>query len=343
MSSSNLVYEQDKILNEFKTKSYEEIIKVPECRYTQEDTNKQVYYFCRCSTNTYFPICESCATSCHGEHNPKFSIEGYFECNCGLRNHTITRKNELKFQESKNTKAKCFYNDFYSKCFNKGYYKTFQGKNFCSICYFNSDCNKETTKTDPQSQFNQDYCGECECENHDATNVVTLSNELNKDINFKEFMLNFNFNIIQICPNLRSIFIEFMNDKLNKLISKNNPLAAEGTQTVAEGGLKRQKTLVRQDSLSLIFPEKKGDPNVAFFTDYVVYTLFDIFGHFKKKYSSQYLHIGNIFSETDPKKLVDILKDIQNFQYLLDYNVNLELYFKTKASFAHLMFHIFIK
>jgi hypothetical protein len=216
---NKLILEDDVMQNQ-KTREFKEIIKNHKCTFSSEDSDKQIYYFCRCSKNTYAPICKSCAETCHKEHKEKFSIEGFFECSCGLHNHNITEKNEIRYKNSLEIIPKCFYSEFYSRCFNKGFYKTYEEKNLCAICFFNPECNKEKIKPDVDIDiyYYPNYFGNCQCENHNELNVVTLSNELNKNFNFKDYMLNFNFNIINICPMLKKIFIDFMNEKLDKLI-----------------------------------------------------------------------------------------------------------------------------
>lgn len=119
----------------FQIKKYSEVIKNPDCTYIQEDTNKKFYYFCKCSEKAYFPICEACAFTCHINHNPQIRIEGFFVCNCGLKNHNISEKCEKRFEEKSRIPRKCFYSEFYENSYNKGFYKAGNGKSLCSVCF----------------------------------------------------------------------------------------------------------------------------------------------------------------------------------------------------------------
>lgn len=329
----------------FETRSYEEIIKNPDCDFTKEDKDKKIYYFCLCSEEAYFPICVSCAETCHKEHNPQIKIEGYFTCNCGLKNHKISEKSQKRFEEKSRFKPPCFYTEFYKRTYNRGFFQLPSGKHLCAICFHCDECNTELDKdsraTNSENLINSNYSGNCECQNHNEINVVTLSNELNKKIILNKYMLNFNFNILNICPTLKVIFIEFLNNKLKELISIQEAKKNSSHSSAVANSLAAKSP---KDSSIVFRINEKNDPFIVFNTDFVIYTLFNNFRIFKKLYSSQYLHVKNIFHEDiKPMQLIDILSNTVNFQRLLDYNENIELYFKTKANYAFMIFHVFIK
>lgn len=349
-SNPPIAINESNIIEIFDTRDYKEVIKNPGCAFVNEDNSKNVYYFCLCSEKAYFPICESCAFNCHKDHNPEIKIEGFFICNCSSKNHRITQKSQKQFEEKSKFPKKCFYTEFYEKSYNKGFYKIPNGKYLCSICYFSEDCNSNI-KDNCENFSSFQYGGICQCENHYEINVVTLSNELNKNIDFSKFLLGFNFNIISICETPKLIFIDFLNEKINELIKykerrqnfENNPsnLLNKNNNTIKNFS----KNLYSQESSSYIFNTNKNkDPFITFNTDFVIFTLFNILKLFKKDYSSQYLHVKNFFNrDIKPFDLIDILKQTVDFKRLLDHNENIELYFKTKANFAFMIYHVYIK
>jgi len=328
----------------FNTRQFSDIIKNPDCTFVQEDKEKQFYYFCLCSEKAYFPICEVCASTCHKSHNPQIKIEGYFTCNCGLKNHTISERSQKRFEEKSAVINNCFYQEFYSKSYNKGFYKIPSGKNICSICFFSDECNSEVEKGKSEELLITNFNGTCECDKHHTINVVTLSNELNRKILLNNFMLNFNFNILAICPTLKFIFIDFLNEKIKELLYfEEKKKQMESFRRMNSNSFSIRNSYSEPINSYIFNIDEKKDPYIEFNTDFVIFSLFSIFKLFKKDYSSQFLHVKNIFGEIKPFQLIEILKKTVNFQRLLDYNENIELYFKTKANFAFMIYHVYIK
>jgi hypothetical protein len=94
----------------FKVPSKEEVIKVDNCSFINEVKKISTFYFCSCSKEEFYPICEACAKQCHKAHNPTQTIQGIYICKCGECNHLITNENENIFKERKKTHGRlCFY------------------------------------------------------------------------------------------------------------------------------------------------------------------------------------------------------------------------------------------
>ena len=72
--------EKEKMLpstDDFIAKTEEEVIRVPNCTYA--NNNKQAKYFlCTCTSSTkgFEPICEACALLCHKTHHPTLEVSG---------------------------------------------------------------------------------------------------------------------------------------------------------------------------------------------------------------------------------------------------------------------------
>ena len=70
----------------------EEIIKVENCSFIKETKKISTFYFCSCSTEEFYPICEACALKCHQIHKPTQTIRGIYICKCGECNHQLTEE-----------------------------------------------------------------------------------------------------------------------------------------------------------------------------------------------------------------------------------------------------------
>ena len=85
----------------FKVRSKDEVIKVDNCSFINDIKKISTFYFCSCSKEEFYPICEACAKQCHQAHNPTQTIQGIYICKCGESNHQITEENENIFKERK--------------------------------------------------------------------------------------------------------------------------------------------------------------------------------------------------------------------------------------------------
>ena len=116
----------DQLLLKIPTK--EDIIKVENCSFIKETKKISTFYFCSCSKEEFYPICEACALKCHQIHKPTQTIRGIYICKCGECNHQITEENEKIFQERKKKQAQlCFYSKLLEVSPGNGYFK-YNGK-----------------------------------------------------------------------------------------------------------------------------------------------------------------------------------------------------------------------
>ena len=60
----------------FNVPSKEEMIKVENCFFLNDIKKISTFYFCSCSKEEFYPICEPCAKQCHKRHNPTQTIKG---------------------------------------------------------------------------------------------------------------------------------------------------------------------------------------------------------------------------------------------------------------------------
>ena len=120
-----------------KVPSKEEIIKVENCSFIKQTKKISIFYFCSCSKEEFYPICEACAHKCHQIHKPTQTIKGIYTCKCGECNHQITEENEKIFGERKKKQAQlCFYSKLLEVSPGIGYFN-YKGKVICGVCINN--------------------------------------------------------------------------------------------------------------------------------------------------------------------------------------------------------------
>jgi len=410
----------------FNVKDFSEIIKNPNCLFTNEIKKMDEYYFCLCSEEAYFQICRFCAIHCHKDHNPTIKIYGHFVCMCGKKNHEISNFDQIRY-ENKNKKInKCIYNEFLDLSLHKKIFVSDSGKKICSICIDincdtgnpekdnsiqknNNNMSKNCEIIYTENTVNEDLTDKCHCHAHDEINVVTFKNELLHLSKINNHILNFNFNIFLVSPSLKKTFIDFLNEKLEILVSliftnrveniniSNKRTSNHRTTNVflKKGTILKQKLITKSSIIQILkrqpyslyssknvlenmrtknkIPNKKHDDSfgfkilqtekktnqpdydeekfvkqledqVHFFSDFVNNSLFEIFFHFEEKYSSQFLHIKNIFyNGIRPKDLLNILSYTILHRKILEKSEKYETYFSTKISFALVVFKVYIK
>lgn len=109
---------------DFKSLNENQVIKVPKCSYFNDIKNSLTYYFCQCSIDDFYPICKSCAQTCHAHHNPELKLNGYFDCLCGKFNHKVDLNNENALKQKNNYKNQCIFSSFYDIALNTGFVST---------------------------------------------------------------------------------------------------------------------------------------------------------------------------------------------------------------------------
>ena len=108
--SSSSQNEQEELTSteaeDFISKQEREVIKVPNCSYSNEAKSLSKYFLCICSTSPkgFEPICEACAKVCHRRHAPTLEVPGANLCYCGLNNHIITPEMKQMYELLKEIK-----------------------------------------------------------------------------------------------------------------------------------------------------------------------------------------------------------------------------------------------
>ena len=187
----------------FKVPSKEEVIKVDNCSFINEVKKISTFYFCSCSKEEFYPICEACAKQCHKAHNPSQTIQGIYICKCGECNHLITNENENIFKERKKTHGRlCFYTKLMEVIPGQGYYK-YKGITFCGVCIRNC-VNLEKAEKDKVEEYkikdvdNKEL--ECMCSKHFEQNLVNLNLDFASKPKFNLCFENINFNVLSKIP-----------------------------------------------------------------------------------------------------------------------------------------------
>ena len=160
-----------------KVPSKEEIIKVENCSFIKETKKISIFYFCSCSKEEFYPICEACALKCHKIHKPTQTIKGIYICKCGECNHQITEENEKIFNERKKKQAQlCFYSKLLEVSPGIGYFN-YKGKIICGVCINNCVALEKDEKDRINEYKINDNSGhlECLCEKHFEQNLVNLN------------------------------------------------------------------------------------------------------------------------------------------------------------------------
>ena len=263
----------------FKAKTEDEVIKVKDCTFANDiKDEKRKYYFCPCSSKDCSPICEACASTCHKHHEPSVCVEGIYECKCGVHNHVISQNLEKYYNEVKRElKRKCFYFEFFKFTLNLGYYKDPKNNQvICSIC---KDFCMNDTK-DFISIKKSKKTEECECEKHYEENLLNINQDLLKQgLDFKKYIMNFNFNLINTVPNSQKVYFLFLKEKL------------EGYEKKA----------------AISEAEQKIEAN-RFFKDFFLYNLLILFDELTFKYKNKFYVLGNFFG-VEKETLIKLINE----------------------------------
>jgi len=193
-SSSQFGNEQDELISneteDFISKKEREVIKVPNCSYSNEAKSMSKYFLCICSTSPkgFEPICEACAKVCHRRHAPTLEVPGANLCYCGLNNHIITPEMKEMFEKKKKGNQEtyaCFYSKFFNVIANKGFYK-YENKIYCSVCL--QYCLKIRPNDEQPVFLDNDITNQyqCQCTKSHEINII----QLNADFMSKKIFLN---------------------------------------------------------------------------------------------------------------------------------------------------------
>ena len=294
----------------FKTRSEKEVIKVQNCTFANDVKAISTFYFCSCSKEDFYPICEACAKICHAEHNPSLNIRGIYICKCGEYNHEITENNLRTFQERKNKKSNfCFYRKFMNICPNEGFYE-YDNKTFCAVCMdycIDLSDNEKKNLDDYKIPYKQTLV--CQCPKHFEPNVVNLNLDFNSKPKFHLHFQNINFNILSKIPFTRDKYLNYLYQKIKEYM---------------ECSTARQKR-----------------ESQKFFSDFITYKILECFSIFAQRWENKFFHIYDFFKDFDKNKLVQLLSLNEN---VADINEAIRGdFFNAKFYFAELLFNYFIR
>ena len=253
-NDKNILSTDDEELD-FKAKAEDEVIKVPKCTYANDFKGLSTFYFCQCSVEEFYPICEACAEKCHKHHNPTLKLQGTYTCMCGKGNHHIHKENERRYNEKKlKTMNQCFFSKFMDITPHRGYYKH-EGKIICSVCV--QYCyNKNFTDSDIQTSDEiQPYCN---CEKHYEVNVINLNLELISKPKFNLNLQNFNYNILAKINTTKQMYIDYLITKISEYQAA---------------------------------PSHKNSKN--FFGNFINFKILELFSAFASRWENKFFHVKN--------------------------------------------------
>jgi hypothetical protein len=242
---------------DFKAKAEDEVIKVAKCTYANDFKGQSTFYFCQCSVEEFYPICEACAEKCHKHHNPTLKLQGIYTCMCGKGNHHIHKENERRYNEKKlKTMNQCFFSKFMDITPHRGYFK-YEGKIICSVCV-QYCCNKSFS--DPEIHLSDEIQPYCNCEKHYEVNVINLNLELLSKPKFHLNLQNFNYNILAKITTTKHMYIDYLITKISEYQAA---------------------------------PSHKNSKN--FFSNFINFKILELFSAFASRWENKFFHVKNYF------------------------------------------------
>ena len=314
-SSSQFGNEQDELISneteDFISKKEREVIKVPNCSYSNEAKSMSKYFLCICSTSPkgFEPICEACAKVCHRRHAPTLEVPGANLCYCGLNNHIITPEMKEMFEKKKKGNQEtyaCFYSKFFNVIANKGFYK-YENKIYCSVCL--QYCLKIRPNDEQPVFLDNDITNQyqCQCTKSHEINIIQLNADFISKKNFFKHLREINFNLIIRVPKSKEIYIDTLTQEINNYLIK-----------------------------------KDADMNLAFFKDILVYKSLELFSMFSVYWENKFWYIlPSVFKQYNMSDLFNIFS-IGELINKLDKNSVIN-FTAAKFYFAELMFDYVIR
>ena len=298
----------------FKVPSKEEVIKVDNCSFINEVKKISTFYFCSCSKEEFYPICEACAKHCHKAHNPTQTIQGIYICKCGECNHLITNENENIFKERKKTHGRlCFYTKLMEVSPGQGYYK-YKGITYCGVCIRNC-VNLEKDEKDKVEEYKiKDVDNgelECMCSKHFEQNLVNLNLDFASKPKFNLCFENINFNVLSKIPLTQEKYINYLITHIQNYI------------TNIEKGSSQMKESKR------------------FFTDFITEKILECFSLFSSRFENKFFFIEDYLKDFPKETLITLLKINEDITSI-DEGIRAD-FFKTKFDYAELIFNYIIR
>ena len=298
----------------FKVPSKEEVIKVDNCSFINEVKKISTFYFCSCSKEEFYPICEACAKQCHKAHNPTQTIQGIYICKCGECNHLITNENENIFKERKKTHGRlCFYTKLMEVIPGQGYYK-YKGITFCGVCIRNC-VNLEKAEKDKVEEYkikdvdNKEL--ECMCSKHFEQNLVNLNLDFASKPKFNLCFENINFNVLSKVPLTQEKYITYLITHIQNYI-----------ENIEKGSSQRKESK-------------------RFFTDFITGKILECFSLFSSRFENKFFFIEDYLKDFPKETLITLLK-INEDMTSIDEGIR-AAFFKNKFNYAELIFNYIIR
>ena len=296
----------------YEVPSKDDIIKVENCSFIKETKKRSTFYFCSCSKEEFYPICEACALKCHKIHKPTQTIIGIYKCKCGECNHEITEENEKIFRERKKNQAQlCFYSKLLEVSPGQGFFN-YKGKILCGVCINNCI----VLEKDEKERINEFKITDdnnnlvCYCEKHFEQNLVNLNLDFASKPKFNLSFENINFNILSKIPLTKEKYITYLITHIQKYkdnVDKGNLEVTESTK---------------------------------FFTDFITGKVLECFSLFSSRFENKYFFIEDYLKDFSQKLIIQLLH-ISNIN-AVDEGIRGD-FFRTKFHYAELIFNYIIR
>ena len=298
----------------FNVPSKEEMIKVENCFFLNDIKKISTFYFCSCSKEEFYPICEPCAKQCHKRHNPTQTIKGIYICKCGECDHKITEENEKIFQERKKSHGRlCFYTKLMEVTPGQGYFK-YKNKIYCGVCMRNC-VGLEKDEKDKVDEFkikaNNREALECMCSKHFEPNLVNLNLDFSSKPKFNLCFENINFNVLSKVPLTQEKYINYLISQIQHYMTK----IEKGSSEMKES--------------------KK------FFTDFNTGKILECFSLFSSRFENKFFFIEDYLKDFPKETLIQLLKINEDITSI-DEGIRGD-FFKTKFNYAELIFNYLIR
>ena len=296
---------------DFLAKLERDVIRVPNCTYSNEAKSDSKYFLCTCSTSAkgFDLICEACAKYCHRKHAPTLEVPGANLCYCGLNNHIITPEMREMFaqkQKGNENLSVCFYSKFFKVIPNKGFFR-FNEKIYCSVCI--QYCLKVRPFDAPPEFLDNDIKNEyqCECTKNHEINIIQLNADFISKKNFFKHLREINFNLILRLPKSKEIYIDTFVQEINNYLIK-----------------------------------KDDESNFVFFNDIIVNKSLELFSMFSVYWENKFWYIlPSILNQYNVLDLFNILSFGDNINRL-DESMVIN-FISAKFYFAELLFDYIIR
>lgn len=297
---------------DFDVKPITDIIKVKDCTYSNEDFSKQHYYFCKCTSSEFFPVCSHCAKICHRHISTEemMTLEDKFICACGKNNHRVNFIISKELADP-NRRTKCIFGKFYKEDLGYGFYNHF-GNKICSICWefcLDRDVNEKENWKGIDNK-------ECECGFlHSSDNVFKINWDIINKKDFDNHFIKFNFNVIGKIEYTNLKYYKYFHKKVrdykNKVTSKQN---SEDTY------------------------------NREFFNDEFIFKIFELYYYLTYEIKgNKYDQIVGFFEDLNFNTAIDLLKINHENVTKVQYEEIRSIYCRSKMYYADFLFYYYFK